>query len=325
MQAIVQTKYGDPLDVLEYREIPKPMPSDDKALVKVHAAAINFGNHALVTGKPILVRAETGWLNPSNFLNSGSDVAGTIEAVGANVTHFKPGDEIYADNLPGGYGTFAEYVCVPEKELAHKPKNISFELAAAVPQAALVALQGLRDVGEIQAGQKILITGASGGNGTFAVQIAKTYGTTVTAVCSPRNVDLVRSLGADKVIDYTKNDFSQGGEAYDLILGMGGYRKLKDYKKALLPNGTFVWVGGQLKGLFQTMVLGSWVARGTEKTLTSLSHHANQDDLKFMTELIESGKVVPVIDTIFPLEETAEALKHYAAGHMQGKVVIKVI
>jgi len=272
MKAILQRKYGS-FDVLEYGEAQKPTPGDDEALVKVHAAAINFGNRVLVNGKPFFVRAEAGLLRPKKILNPGSDVAGRVEAVGTNVSRFKPGDEIFADNLPGGYGTYAEYVCVPQKELALKPTNISFEQAAAVPQAALVALQGLRDVGQIQAGQKVLITGASGGNGTFAVQIAKAFGAEVTAVCSTRNLELVRSLGVDHVIDYTQEDFSQGGEQYDLIMAMGGYRKPKDYMQALLPGGIFVWAGGDLKGLFETMALGSWVSRGSDKTLPQFSHH----------------------------------------------------
>jgi len=323
MKAIIQTKYGS-FDVLEYGEAQKPTPGDNEALVKVHAAAINFGNLVLVSGKPYFTRTEAGLLNPHKILNPGSDVAGQVEAVGKSVTQFKPGDEIFADNLPGGYGTYAEYVCVPENEMALKPANISFDEAAAVPQAALVALQGLRDVGQIQAGQKVLITGASGGNGTFAVQIAKALGAEVTAVCSTRNIELVRSLGANHVIDYTKEDFAQDGEQYDLILAMGGYRKLKDYMQALLPGGIFVWAGGDLKGLFQTMALGSWTSRGSDKTLTNLSHHSNQDDLMFMTELIEAGKVKSVIDSCFPLEDTGEAFRHYAAGHMQGKVVISM-
>ena len=323
MKAIVQTEYGS-FDVLKYSEVQKPTPGDDEALVKVYAAAINFGNLVLVSGKPFFSRAEAGWLNPNKILNPGSDVAGRVEAVGKNVTQVNPGDEIFADNLPGGYGTYAEYVCVPENEIALKPANISFEEAAAVPQAALVALQGLRDVGQIQAGQKALITGASGGNGTFAVQVAKAFDAEVTAVCSSRNIDLVRSLGADNVIDYTQEDFSQNGEQYDLALAMGGYRKLNDYVNVLLPGGIFVWAGGDLKGLFQTMALGSWVARGSDKTLTSLSHHSSQEDLVFMAKLIEAGQVKPVIDRIFPLEQTAEAFQHYAAGHMRGKVVITV-
>jgi len=324
MKAIVQKKYGS-FDVLEYGNTQKPTPGDNEALVKVHAAAINFGNLVLISGKPFFTRAEAGWLSPQKILNPGSDVAGVVEAVGANVTQFKPGDEIFADNLAGGYGTYAEYVCVPENEIALKPSNITFYEAAAVPQAALVALQGLRNVGQIQSGQKVLITGASGGNGTFAVQIAKAFGTEVTAVCSTRNIELVRPLGADHVIDYTQEDFVKGGERYHLIMAMGGHRNLEDYLQALLPGGIFVWAGGDLKGLFQTMALGSWVSRGTDKTLVNLSHKQNQDDLKFMAELIETGKVKPVIDRCFPLEETSEAFRHYAGGHMQGKVVISIV
>jgi NADPH:quinone reductase-like Zn-dependent oxidoreductase len=324
MKAIVQTKYGS-FDVLEIGEAEKPVPGDDEVLIKVYAAAINFGNLVLISGKPFFTRAEAGWRSPHKILNPGSDVAGIVESVGKNVTQLNPGDEIFADNLPGGYGTYAEYVCVPKTEIALKPVNISFDQAAAVPQAALVALQGLRDVGQIQAGQKVLITGASGGNGTFAVQIAKALGAEVTAVCSTRNIDLVRRLGAEHVIDYTREDFAQGGEQYDLIMAMGGYRKLKDYVPALMPDGIFVWAGGNLKGLFETMALGAWVSRGSNKTLTSLSHHSNQDDLVYMAKLIEDGKVKPVIDRSFSLEETANAFRYYAAGHMQGKVVITVI
>ncbi len=322
MNAIVQTGYGS-FDELEYAEVETPAPKDDEVLVEVHAAAINAGNMFMVSGKPFLARFSSGLLKPKH-LNPGSDVAGRVQAVGKNVTKFKPGDEVFGDNLPGGYGTYAEYVCVPENELALKPGNITFEEAAAVPQAALVALQGLRNVGQIQAGQKVLITGASGGNGTFAVQIAKAFGAEVTAVCSTRNIELVRSLGADYVIDYTQEDFTQNGEQYDLIIAMGGYRSLNDYEQALLPEGTYVWAGGPLKGLFETMVLGSWVSRKGKKKLTYLSHQPNQGDLAYMADLMEAGKVKSVIDQCFPLEKTAEAFRHYEAGHMQGKVVIAV-
>ncbi len=322
MKAIVQTKYGD-FDVLKYGEVDKPHPKDNELLLKVHASAINYGNVASVSGKPFIARLSSGFLKPKN-LNPGSDVAGRVEAVGKSATQFKVGDTVFGDNLLGSAGAFAEYVCVPENELALKPANITFEEAAATPQAALVALQGLRDVGKIQAGQKVLITGASGGNGTFAVQIAKALGAEVTAVCRTQNIELVRSLGADHVIDYTIEDFAQNGEYYDLIISMGGYRSLKDYEQVLHPEGIFVWAGGELKGLFETMVLGSWVARKGKKTMISLSHHQNQNDLKYMSELLALGKVKPVIDRSFPLEETAEAFRHYDAGHMKGKVVISV-
>jgi len=243
MKAILHTEYGS-FDVLKYGEAEKPTPKDDEALVKVHAAAINAGNMFAVSGKPFIARMASGLLRPKH-LNPGSDVAGRVEAVGKNVTQFKPGDEVFGDNYGGGWGTFAEYVCVPENELALKPANITFEEAAAAPQAALVALQGLRNVGQIQAGQKVLVIGASGGNGTFAVQIAKAFGAQVTAVCSRRNIELVCSIGADHVIDYTQEDFVQSGEQYDLIIAMASYRPLQDYKRTLRPGGTFVWAGGR--------------------------------------------------------------------------------
>ena len=323
MRAIVHTAYGS-FDVLKYREVEKPTPRDNEALVKVHAAAINAGNMFMVSGKPFISRLSSGLLRPKH-LNPGSDVAGRVEAVGENVTKFRPGDEVFGDNLPGGYGTYAEYVCVPQSEMALKPANVTFGEAAAAPQAATVALQGLRNVGQIQAGQKVLVIGASGGNGTFAVQIAKAFGTQVTAVCSTRNIELVRSIGADHIIDYTQQDFAQNGEQHDLIIAMAGYRSLQDYKRALRPGGIFVWAGGALKGLFQAMVLGSWVSRGENKKLTFLSHQSNRDDLVFVAGLMASGRVKPVIDRSFPLEETAEAFRHYKAGRMQGKVVITVV
>jgi NADPH:quinone reductase-like Zn-dependent oxidoreductase len=278
----------------------------------------------MVSGKPFLARVWSGLLRPK-YLNPGSDVAGRVEAVGKNVTKFKPGDEVFGDNYRGGNGTYAEYVCVPENELALKPANITFEEAGAAAQAALVALQGLRNVGQIQAGHKVLITGASGGNGTFAVQIAKAFETEVTGVCSTRNIELVRSIGADHVIDYTQEDFAQNGEQYDLIIAMASYRPLQDYKRALRPGGIFVWAGGPLKGMFEAMALGPWVSRKGNKKLTNLSHQQNQGDLVFLAGLMEAGKVKSVIDRCFPLEETAEAFRHYAAGHMQGKVVITVV
>jgi NADPH:quinone reductase-like Zn-dependent oxidoreductase len=322
MKAIVQEKYGS-FEVLKYREAEKPTPGDSEVLVKVHASAINSGNMFMVSGKPFISRLSSGLLKPK-YLNPGSDVAGRVETVGRNVTKFKPGDEVLGDNLQGGFGTFAEYVCLPESQLALKPANVSFEEAAAMPQSALVALQGLRNVGQIHAGQKVLIIGASGGNGTFAVQIAKAFGAEVTAVCSTRNIEFVRSLGADHVIDYTKEDFVETGGQFDLIIAMGGYRTLKDYSQALLPGGTFVWAGGPLKGLFETMLMGPMIARKGNKKITGLNQQPNQADLVYVTELMKKGKVRSVIDRSFPLQETVGAFQHYKAGHMQGKVVIVV-
>lgn len=322
MKAIVQSGYGS-FDVLKLSDVEMFVPKDDEVLVRVHAAAINTGNMFMVSGKPFISRLSSGLLKPK-YLNPGSDVAGRVEKTGKNVKIFKSEDDVFGDNLTGGSGTFAEYVCVPQDLLALKPANISFEEAAAAPQAALVALQGLRNIGGIQTGQKVMITGASGGNGTYAVQIAKAFGAEVTAVCSTRNIELVRSLGADHVIDYTKVDFTQAGEQFDLIVAMGGYRSLKDYARALQTGGTFVWAGGQLKGLFETMLLGPVISRKLNKKMTSLSHKASQADLVSVAELMEAGKVRSVIDRSFPLKETAEAFRHYKAGHMQGKVVICV-
>jgi len=323
MKAVIHPKYG-PFEVLEWGEVEKPSPQNNQVLVKVHASSINAGNMFTISGTPLIARLASGMFKPKH-LNPGSDLAGIVEAAGQKATKFKVGDAVYGDNLPGGFGTYAEYVCVPEEELALKPANINFAEAATVPQAAEVALQGLRDVGQIQSGQKVLITGASGGNGSFAVQIAKSFGAEITAVCSTRNNDLVRSLGADQVIDYTQNDFAQDGERYDLILAMGGYRPLEDYEKVLLPGGTYVWAGGNLKGLFETMRKGGRIGRKSNKRFTNLSHKTSQEDLETLAALIEAGSVTPLIDRVFPLEEIAEAFRYYQAGHMQGKVVIQVI
>jgi NADPH:quinone reductase-like Zn-dependent oxidoreductase len=322
MKAIVCPAYGS-LDVLSFEEVEKPVPGDDDVLVQVHASSVNFGNLALVKGEPFISRLWSGLSKPKDPI-PGGDVAGRVEAVGKNVTQFKPGDEVYGDTSSCGFGAFAEYVAAPQDTFALKPANVSFEEAAAVPQAALVALQGLRDKGQIQPGQRVLINGASGGNGTFAVQIAKAFETEVTAVCSTRNVELVRSIGADHVIDYTQEDFAENEGQYDLILATGGDRAIADYKRALSPTGTYVSAGGSMRQIFQGLLLGPFVSMGGDKTLTNLYHRPNQDDLVFMKELIEGGKVKSVIDRRYPLSEAAEALRYYAEGRSQGKVVITV-
>jgi len=322
MKAIVYTRYGPP-EVLEFKEVEKPTPKDDEVLIKVHAAALNYGDWASLTGTPFLVRLMGGGLLKPKHKILGMDVAGRIEAVGRNVKQFQPGDEVFGDISWCGRGAFAEYVSVPENVLALKPANISFEEAAAVPVAAVVALQGIRDTGQIQPGQKVLINGASGGVGSFAVQIAKYYGAEVTAVCSTRNLDIVRSIGADQVIDYTKKDFTQNGQLYDLIIGVNGYHSLSDYKRALSPEGTYVCTGGTLPQLFQSMLLGPLMSKKGGKQLRSLgSVQQSQKDLVVMKELLEAGKVVPVIDRRYPLSEAAEALRYLGEGHAQGKVVI---
>ena len=252
----------------------------------------------------------------------GAEVAGTVEAVGKNVKQFQPGDEVFGDLSMSGRGAYAEYVSVPENVLALKPANLTYEEAAAVPETALVALQGLRDHGQIQPGQKVLINGASGGIGTFAVQLAKYFGAAVTGVCSTRNLDLVRSLGADYVIDYTKEDFTKNGKLYDLILATVGYRSIFNYKRALNPKGIYVVTGGSLAQVFQPMLLGLFVSGN--KKMTNMTVRLNQEDLVFMKELIEAGKVKPVIDRSYPLSEVAAALRYYGEGHAQGKVIINV-
>jgi NADPH:quinone reductase-like Zn-dependent oxidoreductase len=322
MKAIVITKYGS-LDVLQFQKVQKPTPSDDQVLVKVHASSVNFNNLAHVRGEPFIARLWSGFLEPKDKI-PGGDLAGRVEAVGRYVTQFQPGDEVFGDLSDCGFGAFAEYVSVSESSIALKPANMTFEEAAAVPLAGIVALQGLRDQGQIQPGQKVLIAGASGGNGTFAVQVAKSFGAEVTGVCSTRNVDMVRSIGADHVIDYTKEDFATSGQHYDLILSTAGYRSVFDYKHALSPKGTYVSAGGSMAQVYQGMLLGPLISMTGSKTLTYLYARQNQKDLVFMKELIEAGKVKSVIDRRYPLSEVAEALRYYGEGHSQGKVVITV-
>src|SRR6266699_1171823 len=313
MKAIVYTHYGSP-DVLELKEVEKPTHQDDEVLVKVHAASVNAGDWAhLLRGKPFLMRLMGfGLLKPKNTI-LGSDIAGRVEAVGRNVKQFQSGDEVFGNTAKYGFGGFAEYVSVPENALVLKPTNISFE-AAAVPQAALTALQGLRDKGHIQKGQKVLINGAGGGVGTFAVQLAKSFGAEVTAVCSTRNLDIVRSIGADHVIDYTQEDFTRNGQRYDLILAVNGYHSISDYKRALNPEGVYVTTGGSNAQMFQAMLLGPVISRTGRQKMGNSAHKPNQKDLIFMKELLEASKVKPVIDRRYPLSETAETIRDLEEG-----------
>jgi len=319
MKAIVYEKYGPP-NVLQLREIEKPVPKENKVLIRIRAASVTFGDLAAVKGEPFMVRFTLG-LRVPKFKTPGKDVAGEVEAVGSNVKEFKVGDAVFGDLSECGWGAFAEYVSVPENAIVHKPANSPYEEAAAVPESAVVALQGLRELGHIQSGQKILIYGASGGIGTFAVQIAKSYGTHVTGVCSTRNLDLVSSLGADLVIDYTKEDFTQSGGQYDLILATAGYRSLFDYKRALAPGGHYVATGGEMKQVFQPMLLGPWLSTGGRKMI-NLAMKPNKNDLTFVKDLIEVGKVKPVVDKCFPLSKVPEALRYYGQGRSRGKVVV---
>ena len=323
MKAIVRHEYGSP-DVLELEEAEKPTPKDDEVLIKVYAASVNAADWRFLRADPFLVRLDSGLLKPKNKI-LGLDVAGRVEAVGRNAKEFQPGDEVFGDILECRGGAFAEYVSVPERVLVLKPANMTFEQAAAVPLAAITALFGIRDQGQIQPGQKVLINGASGGVGTFAVQIAKSLGAEVTAVCSTRNVDLVRSLGADHVIDYTQEDFTQNGQRYDLILAVNGYHPISAYKRALSPKGIYVMVGGSAAQGFQALLLGPWMSRSGNQQMGRLEDERDRKDLlEFLKELLEAGKVVPVIDRRYPLSEVPEAIRYLEGGHAKGKVVITV-
>lgn len=321
MKAILYTKYGSP-DVLQLKEIEKPIPKEDEVLVKIHSASANAGDWHLLRGKPFMIRIMGfGLLKPKNQI-LGADIAGRVEAVGKNVKQFQPGDQVFGNLSEYGFGGFAEYVCAKESALVLKPANITFEEVAAVPAAALTALQGLRDQGQIQPGQKVLINGASGGVGTFAVQIAKSFGAEVTGVCSTRNLDMVRSIGADHVIDYTQEDVTKNGQHYDLILDAAAYRSILDYKDILTPNGIYVFVGGSTAQLFQLMFLGSWISMTGSNKIVSLFMEPNHKDLVFIKELLETGKIVPVIDRTYSLRDVPEAIRYLEQGHARGKVVI---
>jgi NADPH:quinone reductase-like Zn-dependent oxidoreductase len=321
MKAIVYHRYGSP-DVLEFTDLEKPTPKENEVLIKVHAVSINAYDWHLLTADIFLVRLMGGGLNEPKNKILGADISGRVEAVGENVTQFQPGDAVFGDIAGRAIGGFAEYTTAPEGILAAKPANLSFEQAAAVPMAGVTALQGLRDEGMIQPGQKVLINGASGGVGTFAVQIAKAFGAEVTAVTSTRNLDQATSLGADHVIDYTKEDFTQSGQQYDLILAANGYHPLSAYKRALAPRGIYVMAGGKPAQIFQAMLLGSLMSRSGGKKLGGVSAKASQKDLAYLKELLEAGKIVPVIDRRYPFNEAADALRYLGEGHARGKVVI---
>jgi NADPH:quinone reductase-like Zn-dependent oxidoreductase len=323
MKAIVYTKYGSP-DNLELKDVEKPTPKDDEVLVKVFAVSVNAADLHLLRADPFLIRLSSGLQKPKNTI-LGSDIAGRVEKVGKDVKQFKPGDEVFGDISACGWGGFAEYACARENALVLKPANLSFEQAAAVPMAAVTALQGFHYAGKIRPGQKVLINGASGGVGTFAVQLAKSFGAEVTAVCSTKNLDMARSIGADHVIDYTKEDFSKNGQQYDLILAANGDRSISDYRRALSPKGIYVQTGGSMAQMSQAMLQGPWISMTGNKKMGNMGvAKPNQNDLVIMKELLEAGKVKPVIDRCFPLSETAEAICYLEEGHAQGKVVITV-
>jgi len=303
-------------------EVAKPEPKDDQVLVKVHAASANALDYRRFEKLSTMGRLMEERLTKSVGKALGADISGVVEAAGANVKQFQPGTKVFG-LAAGSRGGFAAYACAAEGHLALKPTNLSYEAAAAVPVAAMTALQGLRDKGQIRPGQKVLIYGASGGVGTFAVQIAKSFGAEVTAVCSTRNLEMAHSIGADRVIDYTKEDFTKNGQRYDLIFAVNGYHPLSAYQRALNPQGNYVCAGGALSQIFQALLLGSWLSRKKGKKMGFMGiAKTNQKDLALMGELLETGKVSPVIERYYPLSEVAEAIRYLAEGHAKGKVVI---
>jgi NADPH:quinone reductase-like Zn-dependent oxidoreductase len=320
MKAIVQDKYGSPAEVLELQDISKPVVQNGEVLVRVHSASIHIGDLIVIRGVPYVMRMVTGLRKPKNRV-PGTDIAGTVEAVGRDVTRFRPGDEVFGWCT----GAFAEYACAGEDHFVPKPANLTFEQAAAVGVSATTALQLLREQGKVKPGQKVLINGASGGVGTFAVQIAKSFGAEVTGVCSTGNVDMVRSIGADHVIDYTQEDFTQGGQRYDFILDNVGNHSLSDTRRALTPSGTLLSNGGGYSGGSLANTIKEWVSSlyVRQQGRPSIKFQ-NPKDLVVLKELVEAGKVTPVIDGTYPLSGTAQAMAHVGEGHARGTVVITI-
>ena len=320
MKAIVYTRYGPP-EALQLKEVAQPTLKDDEVLIKVHAVSVNRSDWEGLRGKPLYARIG-GFLRPRQQ-RLGSDIAGRVEVAGRNVSRFQPGDEVFGDILPR-MGGFAEYVCARESALALKPASMTFEEAAAIPQAAVIALQGIRDKGHVQPGQKVLINGAGGGAGTFAVQLAKMYGAEVTGVDNTGKLDFMRSLGADHVIDHTREDFTKNGEQYDLILDIVAHRSVFAYKRALRSNGSYFLAGGSVATMLQILLVGPWVRGNTGKKICILAVRPNIEDVQIMKDLIEAGKVTPIIDKTYPLSEVPEAVGYVGEGQAQGKVVITV-
>jgi NADPH:quinone reductase-like Zn-dependent oxidoreductase len=320
MQAIVFTQYGSP-DVLELKEVETPTPGDNEVLIRVYAAAVNAADWHLLRGEPFPMRLMFG-LHAPKYQILGIDVAGRVEAVGRSITQFQLGDEVFGDLSNSGFGTFAEYVTSAEDAVAQKPARLTFEQAAAIPVSAVTALQALRDHGHIQAGHKVLITGAAGGVGTFAVQLAKAFGADVTGICSTKKVEMVRSLGADQVIDYTQEDVTRNEQQYDLILDAAAYRSIFDYRRILRDDGRYVMIGGATGLLFQAMLLGPLISLIGKKKMGNMLTQPAQKDLVYLSEMVEAGKVTPIIDQCYPLAEAAEAVRYVEAGHARGKVII---
>jgi NADPH:quinone reductase-like Zn-dependent oxidoreductase len=322
MKAVECTRYGSP-DVLEFKEVEKPSPKDNEVLVKIYASSVNVEDLDFLRGRGFSVRF-VGPLKPK-YKILGFDIAGRIEVVGRNVKQFKPGDEIFGDLFSYGFGAFAEYVCAPEKVLLLKPDSMTFEQAATIPSRALIALQGLRDKRQIHPGQKVLINGAGGGVGPFAVQLGNYFGAEVTAVDNTKKLDMLRSIGADHVVDYTKEDFTKNGQQYDLILDIAAHHSIFDYKRALSPKGIYSIVGGSRSSILQAVFLGPLISiTGSKKMGLMMWKPNKKEDLVFIKELLESGKVVPIIDRQYPLSEVAKALWYFEEGQPQGKIVITV-
>lgn len=320
LKAIVYEKYGSP-DVLHLKEVEKPVPKDDQLLIKVHAVSINGSDKESLVGKPAYTRFG-GLLKPNNQI-LGSDIAGRVESVGKNHTEFQPGDELFGE-IPGYHGGFAEYVCTNGKTLAKKPANMTFAEASAIPQAGVIALQGIREKGQVQPGQTVLINGAGGSAGSFAIQLAKLYGAQVTGVDNKHKLDFMRSLGADYVVDYTQEDFTKHGKQYDLILDLIAYRSIFAYKRALKPNGTYFMVGGSMVTIFQLLLIGPLLGRSAKKRFRLLAVPQNRKDLLAITELCEAGKISPSIDKHYSLDGVPDAFRYIAKGHAKGKIVISL-
>lgn len=319
MKAIVYSQYGLP-DVLQLKEVDKPTPKDHEVLVKIHATSINASDWEFLTGRPLYTRM---WgLHKPNYPILGSDIAGRVEEVGPGVSHFKVGDAVFGDIL-GRWGGFAEYACAPEDLLTLKPAAITFEKAASIPQSALVALQGLRDKRTIESGERVLINGAGGGAGTFAIQLAKLFGAEVTGVDNTEKQEFMHSVGADHVIDYTQENFTKNGVQYDLILDFVASHSIFDYRLALSANGTYVMVGGSLPHIFQTLLVGGLLSKFDSREMSLLAAKPNKD-MAFIIELVESGKITPVIDSHFSLSEVPNALRRLGEGHSKGKIVIAI-
>jgi NADPH:quinone reductase-like Zn-dependent oxidoreductase len=320
VQAMIYRAYGAP-DVLQVATVATPVPGAGEVLVQVHAASLNQADLYLLRGEPLPLRLSSGLRRPKRP-TLGADIAGQVITVGGGVTQFQPGDAVYGDLAACGFGGFAEYVCARAEALAPKPASLSFAQAAAVPMAAVTALQGLRAAGPVAAGERVLVHGASGGVGTFAVQLARAMGAQVTAVCSARHVEQARTLGAEHVIDYAQEDFTRDGQRYDLILVVNGRRSLAEYRRALSPRGRLVVAGGDVGTIMQATLLGPVVSLAHSITVRSLLARPSRDDLLFVGQLLDSGVVVPVIDRCYPLRELPEAMRYLGSGHARGKIVI---